>query len=73
MIRRSTETEARFGEWFKNQFGRMPNAGRLTKMRNRKNELQAALDQAMIEFRMEDALHAAWRAALYGWNARNKR
>ena len=61
-----------FGAWFKLQFGRMPNGSRLTKLRNKKNELKAELEATTIEFQMESALHAAWNAALYGWNARKK-
>lgn len=59
-----------FGDWFKLQFGRLPNESRRTKLRNKRDELRGAMEAADIEFRMEDALHAAWRAALYGWNAR---
>jgi hypothetical protein len=72
-INKSTETGSRFEAWFKAQFGRMPNASRLTKLRNRRDELRAALSEVEIEWKMEDSLHAAWRCALYGCNARNKR
>lgn len=67
-----TAKDSKFGAWFKAQFGRMPNASRLTKLRNRRQELEAQLEEATMEFRMEDSLHAAWRCALYGWNARKR-
>ena len=61
-----------FQDWFKRQFGRIPSATRLSRMRNRQQELEAELITLRIEFQMESALHAAWTAALYGWNAKHK-
>ena len=74
-MNRSTDRakDSRFATWFKAQFGRLPNATRLTKLRNRRDDLRAALSEAEVEWKMEDALHAAWKCALYGWNARTKR
>ena len=65
----STETSA-FGKWFKAQFGRLPNAAKTRKLRQKCDELKSALVIADMELRVEDALHASWNAALYGWNAR---
>jgi hypothetical protein len=60
---------SQFGPWFKEQFGGAPSEIKRTRLRQRRDELRAALEQDDLE----DALHAAWTAALYGWNARTKK
>jgi hypothetical protein len=61
-----------FATWFKEQYGRMPSERRRQAARERRRELEAALAQAQLDYRVEDSLHAAWDAALKGWNARKK-
>lgn len=59
-----------FNNWFKKQYGRLPNQRKRDKSRVNAVELEAALRQAKINLQREDALLSAWNDALYGWNAR---
>lgn len=68
----STPSGSAFADWFKDQYGKLPSSRRRMALSRKHQELKAAYDAALLEYRAEDALHAAYNNALYGWNARKK-
>ena len=62
--------QRKFAAWFKEQYGTMPSEIRRQRLRKKKDELKAAYEDALLWYRAEDNLHATWRDALYGWNAK---
>ena len=60
-----------FKRWFVQQYGRMPaNGQKYEALRRDVKAAEHALMIASTRLEVEDALNAAWTAALYGWNAR---
>ena len=54
------------------QYGRMPvNGPKYEALRKDLKSAENALMVARTRLEVEDALNAAWTAALYGWNARS--
>lgn len=59
-----------FRTWFKAQFGRVPDARLLSKLRAVEQAQSNALEDTRAAIRSEIALSRAWDTSLYGWNAR---
>lgn len=61
-----------FKHWFVQQYGRMPvNSAKYQELRRNVQLAHDAFMRAQARLEVEDAMNAAFQAALYGWNARS--